>query len=100
MAVGRESKAHPAFCIISSLDPESYHLPPIQGDKYRFERNGSSLNKAKPQSSSRDRASPYGSGGNVTLMVSLVAAGAFQIVAAQGVILMEGCAPLSRPIVP
>jgi len=28
-AVGRESKAHPAFCIIPSLDAERYHLPPI-----------------------------------------------------------------------
>ena len=56
--VGRESKAHPAFCIISSLDAERYHLPPIQGYKYRFERNGGSLNKANPPPSSRDRALP------------------------------------------
>jgi hypothetical protein len=40
--VGRESKAHPAFCIIPSLDGERYHLPPIQGYKYRFERNAGS----------------------------------------------------------
>jgi hypothetical protein len=50
-AVGRESKAPPAFCIIPSIDAERYHLPPIQGYKYRFERNGESLNKANPQPS-------------------------------------------------
>jgi len=38
--VGRESKVHPAFCIILSLDAKRYHLPPIQGYKYRFKRNG------------------------------------------------------------
>jgi hypothetical protein len=38
-AVGRESKAHPAFCIIPSLDAERYHLPPIQGF-YRYVRSG------------------------------------------------------------
>jgi hypothetical protein len=54
-AVGRESKAHPAFCINPSPDAERYHLPPIQGDKYRFEHNGGSLNKANLQPSSRDR---------------------------------------------
>ncbi|MGD0972091.1 MAG: hypothetical protein ABSA04_11950 [Desulfobaccales bacterium] len=27
--VGRESEAHPAFSIISSLDFQRYHLPPI-----------------------------------------------------------------------
>ena len=48
-AVGRESAAHPAFHILPSPDAERYHLPPIQGDKYRFERNGGSLNKASPQ---------------------------------------------------
>ena len=37
--VGRESKAHPAFYIVSSLDAERYHLLPLQGDKYCFERN-------------------------------------------------------------
>jgi len=46
------------------LDAERYHLPPIQGYKYRFERNGGSLNKANPQPSSRDRALPDCSGGN------------------------------------
>ena len=63
-AVGRESEAHPAFCIIPSIDAERYHLPPIQGYKYRFERNGGSLHKANPQPSSRDRALPDYSGGN------------------------------------
>ena len=62
-AVGRESKAHPAFCIIPSLDAERYHLPPIQGCKYRCERNGG-LNKANPQLSSRDRDLPDCRGGN------------------------------------
>jgi hypothetical protein len=42
-------KRIPPFCIIPSLDAERYHLPPIQGDKYRFERNGGSLYKANPQ---------------------------------------------------
>jgi len=36
-AVGRESEAHPAFRIIPSPDAERYHLPPIQGYKYRFD---------------------------------------------------------------
>jgi hypothetical protein len=44
--VGRESEAHPAFGIIPSLDLERYHLPPIQGHKYRIARIGKSLNKA------------------------------------------------------
>jgi hypothetical protein len=48
-AVGRESKAHPAFCIIASPDAERYQLPPIQGYTFRFERSGGSLNKANPQ---------------------------------------------------
>jgi hypothetical protein len=63
-AVGRESKAHPAFCLIPSLDAERYHLPPLQGYTYRFERNAGSLNKANPEPSSRDRALPNCNGGN------------------------------------
>jgi hypothetical protein len=61
---GRESEAHAAISIIPSLSCERYHLPPIQGCKYHFERNGGSLNKANPQPSSRDRALPDCSGGN------------------------------------
>ena len=62
--VGRESEAHPAFCIIPSLYTERYHLPPIPGYKYRFEHNDESLNKANPQPSSRNRALPDCSGCN------------------------------------
>jgi len=29
--VGRESKAHPAFCLILTPDAERYRLPPIPG---------------------------------------------------------------------
>jgi hypothetical protein len=57
-SVGRESEAHPAFSIIPSLDLERYHLPPIPGYKYHFERNDGSLNKANPQPSARDHALP------------------------------------------
>ena len=62
--VGWESEAHPALTIIPSLNLKRYHLPPIQGYKYRFERNGGSLNKANSQPSSRDRALPDCRGGN------------------------------------
>jgi hypothetical protein len=59
---GKQSASH--LCIIPSLYAERYRLPPIQGYKYRFERNGRSLNKAIPQPSSRDPALPDCSGGN------------------------------------
>jgi hypothetical protein len=77
-AVGRESEAHPAFCVIPSLDAERYHLPPLRGYKYRFEHNGGSLNKANPQPSSRDRALRIVVEViNVTLILTLVADGVF-----------------------
>jgi len=60
-AVGRESKAHPALCIILSIDAERYHPPPNQGYKYRFELNDGSLNKGNP------RPSPPGRSNNVTV---------------------------------
>ena len=44
--VGRESGPHPAFSIIPSLNLERYHLPPIQGHKYRVARIGESWNTA------------------------------------------------------
>ena len=56
--VGRESEAHPAFSIIPSPEAERRLLPPIHGDKYRFERNGGSLNKANPPPLSGDCVLP------------------------------------------
>jgi hypothetical protein len=52
-AVGRESKAHPAFLHHFISDAERHHLPPLHGYNYRFGRNDGSLNKANPQPSSR-----------------------------------------------
>jgi hypothetical protein len=59
-AVGRESKAHPAFCIIPSPDAERHHLPPTQGYKWRIGRNGEGLNRA--EGGMRFAFPPYGDG--------------------------------------
>jgi hypothetical protein len=69
---------HPAFDIIPSPDAEGYPLPPIQGYKCRFERNGGSLIRPiRNYSHVTVRYRMVVEVINVMLIISLVAAGVF-----------------------